>query len=317
MLINSTAELKNIIGGTPMNNTFQNIAPSIEDAKNFLIPFIGAEAYDIADEIANNNYSDKIDKDLQTKFLEAAQKPIAWKAQYDYVPEAQVLVDDTGIHIQKSNESQATAFQWQVEALQQQYLKKAYNTLNELLMFLDANREELPFWKESIAEQNRQRLFIQTPLEFGEWFDIKGNFALFLTIAPDMLLVQRSIIRNALGNELYQTILKKWQSKENFSDTEQAIFDACKPVVAYLALARRVKTLPAALMPDGIVEYFHSDRTNIKASNNIRLELLDNLYQQLTNDGNAALGDLNNLLNENNGTTTGASWVRSSRAIGF
>jgi hypothetical protein len=315
MLINSTEELKTIIGGTPHNKSFDSIAPSIEDAKNFLEEHIG-EAYDIADEIENGTYTGDVTPDMQEKFLKAAQKPIAWKALCEYVPEAQVLIDDTGIHIQKSNESQAAAFQWQVEMLQRQHLKKAYNTLNELLVFLDRNREKLPFWKKSEAERWRQMSYILTPQEFGQYFDIKGSFALFSTILPDMLTVQRSTIKRALQQPLYETIRLKWFDKDTFSDTEQAIFDACKPVIAYYALARRVKTLPAALMPDGIVEYFHSDRTNIKASNNIRLEILDQLVQQLTADGDAALNDLNNLLNAGK-DTSGASWVRSERAIGF
>jgi len=319
MLINSTSELKTIVGGTPKNNDFENIAPAIEDAKNFIIPFIGMEAYDIADGIANAKFIAEVkDIELQKQFLTMAQKPIAWKAFHDYVPEGNVIFDDTGIHTQKSNEGQTAAWQWQVYDLQQLYLKKAYNTLNELLMFLDRNRQHLPFWKESDAEKQRQRLFVRTPQEFCEYFDIKGSFALFLTIVPDMLQIQRNTIRYALGQELYQIIVEKLQKIEDFSDKEKLVFEACKGVAAYYGLAQRIRTLPASLMPDGIVEYYHSDRNNIKASINARLEVLDKLYQQLVSNGDAALKNLFEVLKESDGDTPeGTFYTISSKAIGF
>jgi len=317
MLINTIEEFKNIIGGTLLNNSFANIAPSVEDAKNFVIPFIGLEAYEVAEKIANGASVESISPELQQEYLSAARKPVAWKAQHDYVPEANVIIDDTGVHIQKSNELQAAAWQWQVYDLQQQYMKKAYNTLNELLIFLDAKRDKLKFWKESEAEKRRQKLFVRTPAEFGEFFDIKGSFALFLTIAPDMLAVQRTTIKNALGKDVYNGLITKWANKSEFSDNEGAIFNACKAVVAYYGLAKRIRTLPASLMPDGIVEYFHSDRTNIKASNIVRLEVLNQLYQQLIADGDAAMVDLNELINADDGSKDGAFYTRSERAIGF
>ena len=317
MLINTIEEFKDIIGGTPLNNNFANIAASVADAKNFIIPFIGSEAYKAAEAIANGVAVEGISPELQEQYLSAARKPIAWKAQYDYVPEGNVVFDDTGIHTQKSNDGQTSAWQWQVYDLQQLYMKKAYNTLNELLMFLDRNRDGLKFWKDSEAEKQRQKLFVRTPAEFGEFFDIKGSFALFLTIAPDMLSVQRTTIKNALGKDVYHGLITKWVNKGEFSDSEGAIFNACKAVVAYYGLAKRIRTLPASLMPDGIVEYFHSDRTNIKASNNVRLEVLNQLYQQLIADGDAAMVDLNELINADDDDRNGAFYTRSERAIGF
>jgi hypothetical protein len=309
--------VKSIIGGTLRNNSFDNIAPAIEDAKNFVVPFIGADAYTVADEIANGKYEGDVKAELQLAYLDAVRKPVVWKAQHDFVPEGNVVFDDTGIHTQKSNEGQTAAWQWQVYDLQQLYLRKAYNGLNELLVFLDKNRDALPFWKESEAEQQRQGLFVRTPGEVGMFFDIKGSFALFLTVAPDMALVQRTTVRNALGGELYKDILDKWMKAEKMSVDEWRIFDACRAVVVYHGLARRVRTLPACLMPDGIVEYFHSDRTNIKASNNVRLDVLNQLYLQLIGDGDAALFDLNELLHGNDEDSSGAFYTQSNKAIGF
>lgn len=317
MLINSTAELKAVIGGTPLSNHFENISPSIEDAKHFVIPFVGKEAYRVADDIAGGKAVDGVSEELQKEYLSIIQKPIAWKAQHDYVPEANVIMDDTGIHVQKSNDGQTAAWQWQVYDLQELYLKKAYNTLNELLVFLDENRDGLPFWKDSDGEKQRQKLFVQTPWEFGTFFDLKGSFALLLTIAPDMLLIQRTTIRTALKADLYKTITEKLQTKADLTESEQRIFEACKPIVCYYALARRIVTLPAALMPDGVVEYYHGDRMNMKASNNIRLEILEAMKNQLQENGDAALNDLLDILSEDDGRKKKASWATTSQSIGF
>ena len=315
MLINNIDELKIIIGGTPRNNAFENIAPAIEDAKNFIIPFIGQEAYDIANAIADDSYDGELSVYWQLKFLLAAQKPIAWKAQHDYVPEGNVIFDDTGIHTQKSNDGQTAAWQWQVEDLQRLYLKKAYNTLNELLVFLDTNRDEYPFWQNSEAERWRQKLFVRTPAEFGQFFDIKGSFALLLTIMPDMLSVQRNTIRHALGNELYVSICEKWRTKTDFSEHEKAAFELCQVIASCYGLARRVRTLPVSLMPDGMVEYYHSDRTNIKASNNVRLELIDQIAKQLESDGAAAMNELNDLLADDSENPGGSFYAQSKKGF--
>jgi len=313
MIINNIIDFKKIVGGTPANNDFENFAPSVEDAKNFVIPFIGEDAYNIAEKIEHGEQVD-IEEEMKAPFLFAVQKPVAWKAIHDYVPEGNVLFDNTGIHVQKSNDNQTAAKEWHIVHLQQSYHKKAYNSLNELLVFLDKNREKLPFWKNSAAEKQRQGLFVQTPNEFSVYFDIKGSFALFVTIAPEMLNVQRNRIRAALGRELYNGIVTKWKDKTDFSEHEKAVFEAAKPVVVYLALANKIRTLPAALLPDGIVEYFSSDYNAVKSSMPLRLEMFNQLYEQLIANYNAALSALVELLADDD-EPQGTGYVSSERGF--
>src|SRR5574343_205956 len=176
MLFKTSDEIKRYL---PANAAFEfdQIKPFIERQAEpeLIIPAISQAQYDLLNTAYNTN---KLTDSLE-KLLDKVRFPLANYAYLKYIPFAQLNISASGIHIEVNDEKK-TAFEWQINKLEESCREAADNGTEQLLEFMEANKSDYEAWAESESYTVFKDCFIYTAKEFSKHFNIGKSRRTFL-----------------------------------------------------------------------------------------------------------------------------------------
>lgn len=259
------SEIKEHIGGISADINFNNVKPDITRAASFVTDVVGKTIYDsLVDHYHSENFDNSEYKELNEAIWHL-QEAMAWKGLNEYIAEGEVFFDNSGIHIQKSNDKQSTAFEWQIDKLISKYIKTAYEGIENLLTCLNATPDKFTAWKDSDFAKESKSLFIQSATEFDKSLYTNKSQRLYMSIQPIMRRIEDNEIKDVLKERF-----DKLKMNSELSETEKKLRTMTCDAIAHLAMSKAIVQFPVEIMPDGVVEKFKSFFSSMNASKEAR-----------------------------------------------
>lgn len=247
-----TQELKKHLGFLDLKIAFENIKGKIITATNDVIKLIGAETYNLA---VVEYKKAAADNTKNNDLIFHVRNSISIQAYRKYAPHND-LSHTTAGRLNRLEDNQKSPFQWMIDADNKALERSYYESLDDLINYLDANIES---WKETDQYKKTHALFIKTAQDFDDIFPIGNSRLLFLKLAPGIRLAETNEIKPRIGKTLFDTLKATPETNE---DLLKKIKDAC----AYYAMAWAMRRLSVQLFPEGILQGFTSDRLIINAN---------------------------------------------------
>jgi hypothetical protein len=227
----------------------ESLNPDIRRAeKEYLIPYIGQDQYDDLEQL----YQDGDMLEKHERLIEYCRDVVAMFTMHNYLPLQQLQMSDIGVHIH-STDSQKTAWQWQIDDLDEKYfLRLGYTAIDCLMEMMETYIEDYPLWAESDNYKANKNLIINTTSDFNAHYFINKSYLTFQAFVPLMKKVEQFEIYNAIGKETFDRI-KAEIAAHNVTEEITDLMQWLKPAIAHFTVIRALKALPVTLRHDGVV----------------------------------------------------------------
>lgn len=290
-----------------VSSEFDSLAPHVANAeRDYLIPVIGQETYDILQE----HYTGSTESEKKTKLLELVQSAvlhIAYWIGYDLL---NVEVTDGGF---RRTESTAVKGLWkyQDENLKGYFRTNGFNGIDTVLQYLEDNATAFPEFSASKEYTVLKSSFIPNTLIFDRIVFINRSRLTFLRMRPHMQLVEDAEIAPILGPVAYEYV-KSQMTSDTPDDKVVKLLEYIRKPVAYLASAYLMEESGADLKDNGL--YYTStiaisnNDTERKPATGDRIQIM---VKRNRNLGNAYLDQLRSYLVAN-----AADWTDVSPSTG-
>jgi hypothetical protein len=291
MLFKSADEVKKYL---PQNASFEfeQILPFIKfnGEPELIIPAISQAQYDALNTAYNDN---DMTEDLE-KLLDKVRFPLANFAYMKYIPFAQLSISASGIHIE-TNDEKKTAFEWQINKLESACIENAYNGIEQLLIFLETNKATYTVWAASTSFTEFKECFVNTAIEFNNYFNIGKSRSTFIALKPLMLRMEEFHIKPVLGKTLYAAI-KAGIASGTIPDIHKKLLEFIKPAVVNFTAGRAVVELPVKYSTDGIHVVEENVRVKDKSKVAAQIPQLGALQIQCEKDADVYMKTLEDFL---------------------
>ena len=251
-LINNTAEIK-IYLPVSVSMVFERPKPFIDVAENeYLKAVIGK---DFLAEL-NDYYEGSIqDNEFWNQALEYAQRAIVYLAWYEGFDVLNVSMKDTGF-VRAENENNKSLFNYQEKNLRTAFSKTGFNSLEQLIVYMEENISEFPTWKASDEYSEQKDYFINTSVRFTEIYNaLRASRLVYMNILSDMTLAEDFDISPVIGPPLFakmKTIIKDGTITETGNAAYLALLPYIQKPTAYYTIGRCVINLGANFQEKGL-----------------------------------------------------------------
>lgn len=287
MIIKTTDEIRQHIG-VVADNEFDILIPFLKRSRRYVINVIGKATYAAAlahyksDDYRNVNADDyePVDEDSGRLdvLVDHLQDALVYYAHHLYSPEANVIMTDSGFRVPWTD-SVRPAQEWQVKGVVASMLDSAHELVDELLIYLDENEDNFDFWDSSEEIQENRARFINSALQFSDFFDIKNSRRIFLMLKPIISEFERKRILPVIGQERYDDIHKEIVD-EDITAPNQLILDRIQPALAFFVIYTAIKRLPK----EELSSISNNDPKDIQETAFSELQFLENYITKLDNE---------------------------------
>ncbi len=229
MLINRVEDIKDH-WPLSINLSFKSIKPFIEMATSkYLLPKLGSEFITHLEEL----YRKRTYNTAQKKLIEMVHRPLVQFAIHHFLPAQNAKITASGIMAKHSN-TEKPAFEHQVRDLYAASLATAYESLEQLLQYLEKNKDQdhVALWKTNVYDKHAI-LLVPSALEFNRHYAINGKLSTYYVLAPIIERLELLKVEPILGEELY-TLIKEFLKDATKSTPTNTI---TPKLLAYLRVA--------------------------------------------------------------------------------
>ena len=299
-LLNTLAELKLYVS----IDTTQGIPPAIEmamrEVEDTTIALVLGPAlyawlqaqYDAPD------FSPTADT-LAGELLRLVQRPIARLGTAAGLPEHQVSIDGTGIHIM-TTETSKTAFPWQVNQLRNKLEGRGQSDLDTLVQWLEDNYQssaELQAWAASEAGRRHRRELFTSTAAFQEYENIGDSRAVFQRLGPVRRRQEAFELGRVLGAAFLQELREQVRDRALTSDNQNLLRTYVLPALAALTVGHATSEMGLKFTGDGIeLMVARTDDSNAKEADAGLDQLLANKTHEALATGARYLSQLTSYL---------------------
>ncbi|QCR23075.1 DUF6712 family protein [Pontibacter sp. SGAir0037] len=252
--------------------------------------------------------------DLQDKLLKKLQNAIANLAAAEFLPMANVQIDDRGAHV-FSTDTEKPAFQWQIKMIQRQLQRKGFNAMERVLEFLEENidNEDFSAWAESEVSTVYRQYLINRTTEFNEHYSIGNSRLTFLYLLPFLKKMERFSLEPVLGTALFEELQEQIKDKDLTPDNTRLLELFVQPALAHLVVTKALTSGGFAFQGEALLVNLLEDTDSGTKSTAVDNEKrLQAKVQEAWNDGQAYLMKLKEYLNTNASATKYASYYNSN-----
>ncbi len=309
MLFTTIAQIKEYVA-INLANEFNAIKPYIKQAETkFIKPVIGKDMYnDIDTYLQSSDQSDEKYNEL----IDRIRLPLIYYACYLYAPIGNVQVSSTGIHI-VVNENKKTAFEWQIDKLEQSWLNTAHDFIEEVIEYLNENASTFTKWRESDEYIKAHSLFILSAKQFNEYVFINNSRRLYSALTPIIEDIERKYILPTIGTDMFNALKEDQQSSSGPSEYNEILINKIASAVAKLSMARAVKEFSIEIIPNALFEKVVQVTQNAKQS--ASADKMAIYINELTDNGKAEIKGIQEYLDETASETIFTEYFESDLYI--
>lgn len=245
-LINTIEQVRAIIGSSVRkDNTFEILKPYLEKTQTGLISqLIGA---DLLEEIA-----EPVEPGIKTKLQDLVKKAIVWNAFLESWYQALYEYSGSGIKKQDLRET-SSLFRYQEEAVQKDIVKKADEAIEALMLFLEANAEQLPTYKNSAEFAQNFSYLISSPQALQISLpEISKSFRMYTVLRGFMERAERATVKSVMGSGLYDNLKSKVRSGTSLDADFKKLLLLCQEFTAPATLLEAMPWIRVQFSPSGI-----------------------------------------------------------------
>jgi hypothetical protein len=284
---------------------FDAVMPHIKTAeRDFLIPLIGQETYDLIQKYYDNNSSGygsaEEENEAMSKLFDLCRESIIHIAFYVGFEDISTSKDDSGF-FRNETETRKALYQGQEFRLKERYKNNGFNGLDKVLTFLEENIEYFPVFAESEYYTIFKDALFQTTKDFSVIYKKVNTRLAFLAIqqhisqAIDIDMFKE--IPDAIINGLLAS-LKEEDPEEKWTKLKPYFQKA----VAYFAMARAIPELGTNIQENFVFNLSASDTSSNyqQGKKQIDIETLQILSRREKNNAEQYLILLKNYLQSSN-----------------
>ncbi|MFC4230569.1 DUF6712 family protein [Parasediminibacterium paludis] len=271
--------------------TLPNMAIADE---TFLWPVLGEEFYTTMLTSTDANYN---------RLKELCRRAVAPLAMMKDLPNRQVKIGDTGLHM-VSTENSMPATRWAYKELETSLANDGAKALEAVWEYLIANAATLAW-----ANPQPYRTLFTSGKDFAYYFHLYQPHRLFAALLPVITEVEEHILYVAIGKDFAIEL----RDKTNPTDAEKRALMLAKHAVASLAISNACKKLSVNIGVNGFTVLMgDSGDMDFRGRNDSSYTEKQALQLQCDTDGNAWLSQLKAYLNETASNSVFTTYFNSS-----
>ena len=214
-----------------ISHDINKLLPYIKQAEKFTTDIIGSSLHSALLNIVQNETEDAALQSL----LPYVQLPLINFAYMLGGSKLAVNIGQTGISTTE-NDNLTPAEEWRLKDLKTSFASAGYDGLEELLRFLEENKDDYPLWESSASYSYQKKYFINNAKELNETIDTNFGRYDFLKLKPFIHQIERSVILPRMCETLFTTIKDEIKDGNVSEDNQTLLDDYIKPAVCYLAI---------------------------------------------------------------------------------
>ncbi|GAB3256088.1 hypothetical protein GCM10027347_17680 [Larkinella harenae] len=290
--------LKAYLGGIQKTMAWDTWRPFVENAElTYILPAIGQGLYD---ELLADNLSD-----VKKRLKHRLKMAVAWFAYAEALPSLATTTGDGGIVVPTPGNS-AVMPKWLYLEARKKHEEKADRNLEAALVWLEANADLFPDWKQSEFYTIQNSRFIRSATEASKFFPaIRSSRRLFLAIRNYFNTAEDDQIRPVLGG-LYPVLLERMK-EGTLSAQEAEALRLARQALVQLGFAEAVPYLNLNT-EFRLVYDIDGGAVAEQPLNSQRLEII---HQKALSKGEAKRAELINYLNANASAQVLAAYFQS------
>ena len=228
-LFKSINELQDYIT-VDISSDIRTMLPYIKQAEKYTTDIIGKTLRAKLIDVVHNNLEDE----NLSQLLEFVRLPLANFAYLKAIAKLNINVGDAGFTVTVSS-SLEPASQWRVQDFKESVENAGNDALEELIEFLEENRDVFPDWAESKAYSFQKQFFVNNAYEYEDALKYEISRLEFLKIRRFIHDAEQNQIKPAICSALFAKL--KTQIKENnlSKPNKYLISEFIAPAVCYFA----------------------------------------------------------------------------------
>jgi len=276
----------------------------------FLIKIIGLSAYET---LITHLYSNNLNEH-EEKLLSYLRPAIGRLVIVARIPEASVSFGPGGILVTKT-ENSVPASEYKIKSLIRSQRSKAYEMLDQALLYLEANTAVFTQYAESAERTERLNSIVITAEQFRKAFGQPVPHVLLFMIQVFIGKMEREILVNTIGAAFYADLKELAQAQasgEALSAIDARVMELAQTAVTNLGMESAIPALAIQVDEDGITMM---DNTRNHSAANNRLAATDTSVSALQRacqiNGSANLKSLADYLNKHASASVFANYYNS------
>lgn len=265
MLVTTVNKIQEFLP-TSVSISLERLLPFIDVAENkYLKEILGLSFLTELNNYANGSAEADAKMDVVLKY---AQRAVTYLAFHEGFSVLNVSMKDTGFFRVEDGDNKSL-FNYQEKDLREFFSKTGYNTLEDILEYMESNLTDFTTWAESDAYQEQRKHLINTAKDFTAIYrPLKNSRLVFLNMLSDLQAAEDFDIQPILGDSLFDMlkdlVLDKDIDKAEFIEYKKLLPKVQKPL-AYFTIVRTVSNLGANFTDKGLffATYENTDK-NLK-----------------------------------------------------
>ena len=296
-LIKSISTFKNYVK-VNINSELKTLQPAIDEAeKRYIIPAISKALYDVLHEYVNDGGSSS--EPALDSLLPQVERPLANLAYWLHISPGNVVMDDAGLH-KLSNDHFKPASTSDLASLDEHFSTIGFDAIDDLLEFLEENKDDYEDWVASDSYTEFHSLFIRNAKEFKL---INNSRRTFLALRDNLEYIQDTHIKSLLGDD-YQTLLDAL-IEDDLTEEQETLLNTVRKAMRYLTIAEATKELSLIPRHTGfMLSAYDGGLNDPKRISPAERDRLSTLQQSMQQKGNQYLKNLEDLLSDDEETDT-------------
>ena len=248
MIIKTNIDVQKFVSKSLALGNFDNLKPSLENALiSYILPLVGEQFIDKLELV----YNDEAAIASYKKALEKTQRALVFYGLMEDAKVADVIRTSTGLQIVETS-SNKTAFEYQKRDLIKKYADDADTFTDDLLEFLEKNKDTFKDFSENISIYSKTKEFIiNNAKEFTDYRNINESRRTFIALKGSMKDVELLKIKPSIGNTVFDT-LKEMILDDDLNDKYKALHELLKPAFANLVVADAIPELNFKFKAGGV-----------------------------------------------------------------
>jgi len=231
--------------------TLPGLVPDINDVEeNVIIPHIGSAFY-VEIEAAYQGGSPTAPQQL---VIDRLQECVSNLSVAQYLDVIQVSISDSGVTRDESGNSK-TAYKYQLEAAKEQFVRKGWLALENLLSFLEPTKDTYTTWRDSPEYTVNKKLIISSAEMFDAYYAINRSRLLYHAMRHLLKQVEEMELEDVLGSDLLDEIKAELLVAGVSADNQLLLDKFIYAAVANLAIVRGLGDMIVKLDVNGAVVY--------------------------------------------------------------
>jgi len=212
-------------------------SPFISDAeKKYLKPFIGNELFALLSTWAETKDDDEEELAALYPYVVAV---VARGTMLIAAPHMDLNIGESGFSVTSTNNF-APASRERVKDYMKSLEELVWSNVENLLEFLEENKDDYDEWVESSAYTMQIRNLINSALEFDNYVDIDQSRLAFQKLRKEMDNMEEMRVKTLISPELFDYLISKIQEDEEFEEKEAILVRHLRGFVANAVAAKHL-----------------------------------------------------------------------------